>query len=372
MAQQVEEEGAVGQAGQPVVPCVVGHPLHQGAVARDVAHQARGADGGALLVPPRGATDQDPAPVAVGVAHAVLVLERVGAAFEVRGQRGAQRRGVFRVDAVEPVGRGPARHGGQPEQIAPARREIEAISGQVPVPEHVGSARKGERELFLPVADLVVLLHHRGLVAKHGRDAKDRPVLALAREKDPVTGQRASVARRARQRARHRFAPGQPAGPLLGHFGRAHGHQDVEDLLRGQILLCDSGQLRRRRVRRAHDQRGRQLEHGEAALFEESPQSLLRPRRLRPALLPVLHAAAGARLGAVQQRGQRGDRLLQLGALRVVLAICGVDRGDQLTELRRQIGPERCQLATKAGMHRQLLTTGAGLPSRNPCTKSAP
>ncbi len=105
MAQQVEEERPVGKAGERVVARVVRHPVDQHAVAGDVAHQARHADGGAGRIAPRGAPHRDPAPFSVGMAQPMLVLEDRGAPFEVGGERGAQRRGVLGMHAVEPLGR---------------------------------------------------------------------------------------------------------------------------------------------------------------------------------------------------------------------------------------------------------------------------
>jgi hypothetical protein len=75
VAEQVEEEGAVRQPGERVVPGVVRHPLDELAVAGDVGEQADQAHRHPGGVAHHRAAHLDPFPVPRGVAHAVLVLE---------------------------------------------------------------------------------------------------------------------------------------------------------------------------------------------------------------------------------------------------------------------------------------------------------
>ena len=120
MAKQIEEQRAIRQPGERVVARVVRHPLDDEAVPGDVAHQAGHADGGAGSVAPGRAAHREPAPVAVGMADPVLVLQRCSASLEVRGQRSAQRRGVFRMHAIEPVRGRAGKRRGKAEDLAPA------------------------------------------------------------------------------------------------------------------------------------------------------------------------------------------------------------------------------------------------------------
>ena len=181
VAEQVEEERAVGQAGQRVVARVVRHPLHHRAVPGDVAHQSRDAQGGSGRVSLRGAAGVQPAPFAAAVAHPVLVVEGGGAAFQVGGDGRAQRRRVLRVHPLQPVGGRAQERGLQREQVAPGRREVELVLAQVPVPDHVEAGFHRERKPLLALAELDVLLHRLGLVADHRGDPRHRPVALLPR-----------------------------------------------------------------------------------------------------------------------------------------------------------------------------------------------
>ena len=352
VAQQIEEQRPVRQPGERVVPGVVRHPLHQRAVAGDVVHQPGGANGCSLLVASGGPARQHPAPVAVGVADAVLVLERVGMPFDVGGERGPQRGGVLGMNAVQPVARIAGSRRRTAHQLLPARGQVEAVRAKVPVPEHVGRAGERNRETVLPLADRVVLLHRLGLVAQHQRDPGDGSVATDAGQEHPVARERPAVAGRARQRAGHRLALPQRRAPLRRQVLRADRLEHLEDALARQLFPVRAAEPRRRGVRDADHQLGGELEHGHPALLEQAREAPLRLRRLLPPFLLPPPRGRRAALRPMQQCRHRGERLLQLRPLRVEFTVMGVDGGDQLTERRRQLGAKRGELPTEARVHR--------------------
>jgi hypothetical protein len=173
LAEPVEEQHAVGQAGQGVVQRVVLEAL-LGLLA--VGHVGLAADDADR--PPLGVADghparQHPAVGAVAVLDPVLVLEVVARAGEVGVERLAERRPVVDVDAAEPLA---GRVADLPVLVAehrlPAGGEVEPVLAHVPVPEAVVGALHGERVALLGLGQA----GERGLV---GDRVAQRPLECL-------------------------------------------------------------------------------------------------------------------------------------------------------------------------------------------------
>ena len=256
------------------------------------------------------------------------------------------------MDTVEPVSRA-AGHGRRPsDQVLPARRQVEAVGAQVPVPEDVGGARERHGQPVLALADGIVLLHRFGLIAQHQRDAGDRTVAPHAREQHPIACERPPIGAGARERARYRLPPAQRRAPRLRQLGGGHGLEQLEDALSGQVLQRGPAEAGGCRVCPAHDEVRGQLEERQPTLLQHPLETSMRLRHL---LQPLLLAPSGTHrpaLGAVEQSDHRDERLFQLGALGVRLSIRAIDDGDQFTKCRRQVGAEHRELTSQARMHR--------------------
>ena len=150
LTQSVGQQGAVRQGGQRVVQRVMLHPFLGDLARGDVG--LRAGDAGGLLrhVAHRLAPDQHPVIAAIGVQHAVLALEMAAGPGQMRVELRGDLLHVARVDAAEPFLRRIAdflvviaQH------FLPAPREEDAVLLQVPVPQPVIGARRGQRIAFL-------------------------------------------------------------------------------------------------------------------------------------------------------------------------------------------------------------------------------
>ena len=91
--QDIEEGETVGEAGERIGELAVG----------DIGFGAGDAEGAAIAAADGGAADEDPAPGAIGVAHAEFGFEEVVALLHIGVERGAEAGGVFGMDAGVPV-----------------------------------------------------------------------------------------------------------------------------------------------------------------------------------------------------------------------------------------------------------------------------
>ena len=129
------------------------------------------------------AAAQEAAVAAVLVPDAVLVLEHLRRADEVRLQRGIETGEIVGMDTVQPFRRAAARGvRGQPDHRAPARRDVELLRLQVPLPESVVGSLGGERQTFAAAPQLVLGARALGDVLPQQRStAGDRRRCAPAR-----------------------------------------------------------------------------------------------------------------------------------------------------------------------------------------------
>jgi len=274
------------------------------------------------------------------------------------------------VDAVEPVGRVPLDTAGKPSRIAPARREVEAIPGQSQSQSTSEEPERARERRSRRIADLVVLFHHRGSGAKHGRDAEDRPVpLRWRGMSTQFTSQGAPIARRATQGARHRLARASRRAHFSGTRGRPRA-PDVEDLLRGQICWptpaaspapgspCapPAPASARTRARRLFS-RSLPSRFCARAAFARAPSGSRTAAR----------AGLGACSSAVSER--RTPRARRVPPR---LAICGVDGGDQLTELPAADPTGALPADDEGGDASSAPDHGCRLAEEESCTKFAP
>ena len=224
LSEPVHEQRAVRQAGEPVVERVVEQFL-LGELARgDVGLRSRQPVRSPVRVPHRRAPHQHPAPVSIQMAHAVLDLQVRSAPLQVQGEVPEQALAVVGMDAVEPL----VRVVGElavfrPELLLPAGRKEDPVGAQVPVPEPVVAAQRGERVAFLalphgfggalPLAD----------VARDPLDADrhvapiDQPALQLQRDAPAVL------------RHHFHFEGLHLAGEVLLHRGAVFGRDQIPD-----------------------------------------------------------------------------------------------------------------------------------------------
>ena len=154
LVEAVEEQHAVGQAGQRVVQGVVLQALLGLLAVRHVGLAADDADRPALGVSDRHAAGEHPAVGAVAVLDPVLVLEVVAGAGQVGLERLRERGAVVGMHAAEPLAAGVAELGlGVAEHLLPARREVQAVAADVPVPQAVVGALHRQRVALLGLGE---------------------------------------------------------------------------------------------------------------------------------------------------------------------------------------------------------------------------
>ena len=164
LVEAVEEEHAVGQAGQRVVHRVVLQAplgLLAGGDVGLAADHARGLPG---VVAHRGPAGEHPAVRAVPVLDPVLLLEVLRGARAVCLEGLLKRGAIVLVDAAQPLSRPLSELlVGVPEHRLPAGREVHRLALHVPVPEAVVGALQGERMALLGRGELPqrALAHHR-------------------------------------------------------------------------------------------------------------------------------------------------------------------------------------------------------------------
>ena len=122
----------------------------------DVRQRARHARDLSVHAADRQAAAEHPAPRSVRMKHPVLGLQMRGLPGDVRVNRGSQARQVARVHEVKPDGGiFVARALSMPEDRVPARREIDSIPAQIPIPDAVARRAHGERVALLAANQIV-------------------------------------------------------------------------------------------------------------------------------------------------------------------------------------------------------------------------
>jgi hypothetical protein len=111
----------------------------------DIDLRTNQADGFSQLVPNRNSAGQNPAVTAIGMLHSVFAFELVALAVQMIGKFGEQGSGIVAVDLSQPLLWIPADLSiSKTEDRIPARREVDFLSREIPIPQAVASGSKGE------------------------------------------------------------------------------------------------------------------------------------------------------------------------------------------------------------------------------------
>ena len=151
--QAVHEEGAVRQVRERVVKGVVGEAIDGDLALGDVGLRAGEADRRAAAVAHRQAAAQHPAVRAVAAAHPMLALQvrRLAAKMAIDGR--AQQDDVVGMHARQPLlGRVADLLFRVAEHRLPSRRVVDLVAAQVPHPQPVVRAARGQRVALLALA----------------------------------------------------------------------------------------------------------------------------------------------------------------------------------------------------------------------------
>ena len=184
LVQAVQEQHAVGEAGERVVERVVLQAALGLAAVGDVGDRADDPERAAVVVADGGGAGEHPAVVAVAVLDPVLELEVV---VDGAGQVGVERLGergtVVGVDAAEPLAARLADLDlAVAEHALPAGRVEDLVGGDVPVPHAVVGAAERERVALLGLGELL----QRALMRDRVADRVLEPVGAEAGDEQEV------------------------------------------------------------------------------------------------------------------------------------------------------------------------------------------
>ncbi len=223
--QPVDEQLAVGQAGEVVVHRVVQQPLLGVLEFGDVGERADQPHHLAVGADHRPRLEREPQVMAVRRAQAEILHQPAAALLQHAVERGAEAVAVERMQHVEPArGRAFERAALEAEQRLGFRAGEDLVGGDVPVPDHVAGAGQRQRAA-LDVGDDAVgdaagegMLHHREADQHH-----DQHEAAEQRRADDVVGDEAGDGQRRRR------SPRPPAGARSGSAaprGRSRGSRD--------------------------------------------------------------------------------------------------------------------------------------------------
>ena len=290
---------AIGQAGQRIVQGVV-EQLALGLFAgRDVGLRAGDADRPAGLIAHRDAPAQHPAVAAVAVHHAVLALEMAGMPVEMLLQVGLQAGSVVLMHAVKPDFRR-IDHGAvlDAQHRFPARRIIDAVGAQVPVPQAVVGGARGQR-----VARLALAQRFLGGLS-FGDVADDRGVKNAVGRLQAADGQLGRK-RRAVAAPAHTL----PSGPLhqVARPGRDAGRVVSRRPPIGRHQVFDAHSLGLGR-RTSEQFLGARVEGVDVARLIERDDAVQARSRLPPARGPRSRAPCGSSTRRSPERGNASKR----------------------------------------------------------------
>ena len=218
----VEEQFAVGQAGEVVVHGVEQQPLLGVLEFGDVGERADQPHHLAVGADHRPRLQREPEIMAVGGAQAEILGEAAAPLLHHAVERGAEAVAVERMQHVEPArGRAFQRAALEAEHVLGFRAGVDLVGGDVPVPDHVAGAGQRQRAP-LDVGDDAVgdaagegVLHHREADQHH-----DQHQAAEQRRADDVVGDDAgdgeTGARRSTPPAAARSGSAAPRGRSRG------------------------------------------------------------------------------------------------------------------------------------------------------------
>ena len=186
----VDEQFAVGQAGEIVVHRVEQQPLFGLLEIGDVGERADQAHHFAVGADHRPRLQREPEIMAVGGAQAEILGEAAAPLLDDAVERGAEAVAVERMQHVEPGRRRSFQRAAlEAEQMFGFRAGVDLVGGDVPVPDHVAGAGQRQRAA-LDVGDDAVrdaagegVLHHREADQHH-----DQHQAAEQRRADDVVG----------------------------------------------------------------------------------------------------------------------------------------------------------------------------------------
>ncbi len=142
----VEEQFAVGQAGEIVVHGVVQQPLLGGLEFGHVGERADEPDDFAVGADDRPRAQREPQIMPVGGAHAEILRHAAAPLFEHAVERGAEAVAVELMQHFEPLGRRTVERAVfEPERRFGLGAGEDFVGGDVPVPDHVAGAGQRQR-----------------------------------------------------------------------------------------------------------------------------------------------------------------------------------------------------------------------------------
>ena len=181
LPEPIHEQRPVRQASEAVVERVVDQLLLGHLARRDVRLRARQPVRLARGVSDRRAAHQHPAPAPVDVAHAMFGLQVRRAPLEMEAEIAGHAIAIVGMHAVEPlIGIAGDLALAQAELRLPPRREEDLVSSQIPVPQAVVGALRGERVPLLALAHRPLHPLALGDVEQHA-DHRAAPVEHRAR-----------------------------------------------------------------------------------------------------------------------------------------------------------------------------------------------
>ena len=206
----VEEQFAVGQAGEIVVHRVEQQPLLGLLEVVDVGERADQPHHFAVGADHRPRLQREPEIIAVVGAQAEILREAAAPLLDRVVERGAEAVAVERVQHVEPArGRAFQRAALQAQNVLGFRAGEHFVGGHVPIPDHVAGARQRERAPFDVRHDAVRdaagegVLHHRKSDQHH-----DQHQAAEQRRADNVVGDDAGDGKAGAEGPHHQQQPG--------------------------------------------------------------------------------------------------------------------------------------------------------------------
>ena len=229
----VEEQLAVGQAGEIVVHGVVQQPLFGGLEFGDVGQRADQADDFAVGADHRPRAQREPQIMAVGGAHAEVLRDTAAALFDDAVERGAEAVAIERMQNFEPVRGGAVERSAlEPEHRFGFRAGEHAVGGDVPVPDHVAGA--GQRQRAALDVGYDALRHAAGEgVLHHGKADQhdDQHEAAEQRRADNVVGDQADHRQRGAEhpgdQQTARSGSASPRGQIRGSRDRRRGRSQA-------------------------------------------------------------------------------------------------------------------------------------------------
>ena len=320
----VEEQFAVGQAGQIVVHGIVEQALLGGLDLGDVGQGADTADDLAVAAQHRPGAKLEPAVMAVIGAEPEFLGDAAAALVDHGIEGGAETIAIAGMEHAEPVaGAAFERTALEAERVLGLGAGENAVAGDVPVPDHVARADQGKR-LALGVADQTFGDGAAGESVLHDGEAEqehDEDEAAGQRRGDQIVGEQAGHRQPGAEHPGQQDDPGrdQHDGAVVALERQPEDEQEADDADEAEGDAGDAGRHRR-------------VEHGQHHQREQADQP--GDGDMAEADMPAIEVEIG------EQEDQEGRRQRRLGASAVALVVAGREREDFVpeAELDAEIG----------------------------------